>query len=95
LYRIAQEALANVGRHSHGDHAAVRLYASDGTLILQIEDDGIGITAEQAAASDSYGLIGIRERVEGLRGSLSISGELGFGTILLARIPLPKEGGLA
>jgi PAS domain S-box-containing protein len=95
LYRIAQEALANVGRHSHADHAAIRLYAFDGKLILQIEDDGIGISAEQAAAPESYGLIGMRERVEGLGGSLSISGESGFGTILLARIPLPKEGGLA
>lgn len=95
LYRIAQEALANVGRHSHADHAAVRLYVSDGKLNLQIEDDGIGITAEQAAAPDSYGLTGIRERVEGLGGSLLISGEPGFGTILLALIPLPKEGGLA
>ena len=95
LYRIAQEALANVGRHSHADHAAVRLIVSDGALVLQIEDDGIGITAEQAAAPESYGLIGMRERVEGLGGSLSISGEPGFGTILVARIPLPKEGGLA
>ena len=94
LYRVAQESLANVGRHSHADHAAVRLFATDGALVLQIEDDGIGISAEQAAASNSYGLIGMRERVEELEGSLSISGESGFGTILLARIPLPSAGGL-
>ncbi len=94
LYRIAQEALANVGRHSHADHVMVRLYASDGVLVLQVEDDGVGITTEQASAPDSYGLIGIRERVEELGGSLSISGDSGFGTNLLARIPLPREGGL-
>jgi PAS domain S-box-containing protein len=94
LYRIVQEALANVARHSRADHAAVRLFITEGALILQIEDDGIGITAEQAAAPDSYGLIGMRERAEGLRGSLSISGESGFGTILLARIPIPEAGGL-
>jgi PAS domain S-box-containing protein len=91
LYRIVQESLANVERHSRANHAAVRLFVSECVLNLQIEDDGIGITTERAAAPDSYGLIGIRERLEGLGGSLSISGEPGFGTILLARIPLPKE----
>ena len=95
LYRFTQEALANVGRHSHADHAAVRLFVADGMLNLQIEDDGIGITPQQAAAPDSYGLIGLRERVEELGGSLSINGEPGFGTILLARIPLPTTGELA
>jgi signal transduction histidine kinase len=95
LYRIVQESLANIERHSHANHAVVRLNVSDDVLNLHIEDDGIGITAEQAAAPDSYGLIGLRERLEGLGGSLSINGEQGFGTILAAQIPLPKEGGLA
>jgi two-component system sensor histidine kinase UhpB len=95
LYRVIQEALTNIGRHSKAVHADVRLIFSDGMLNLQIEDDGIGITAEQATAPNSYGLIGLRERVEGLGGSLSISGEPRSGTILLAHIPLPKEGELA
>jgi signal transduction histidine kinase len=95
LYRVVQEALTNIRRHSKADHADVRLNFSDGILNLQIEDTGIGITAEQATAPDSYGLIGLRERVEGLGGSLSISGEPGFGTILLARIPIPVEGSFA
>jgi two-component system sensor histidine kinase UhpB len=95
LYRVIQEALTNIGRHSNAGYAVVRLIVSDGAVILQIEDDGVGITEEQATAPDSYGLIGLRERVEALGGSLSISGEPGFGTILAARFPLPKEGGLA
>jgi len=95
LYRVIQEALINIGRHSKADHADVRLIFSDGMLNLQIEDSGTGITAEQATAPNSFGLIGLRERVEALGGNLSISGEPGFGTILLAHIPLPKEGGLA
>jgi len=95
LYRIAQEALSNVKRHSRADRAVIRLFVSDGVLNLQVEDDGIGVTPEQVEAPGSYGLIGLHERVEGLGGSLSISGESGFGTILLARIPLPAEGGLA
>ncbi len=95
LYRIAQEALANVGRHSHADNASIRMTVAGGTLDLRVEDDGIGITWQQAEAPGAYGLIGLRERVEGLGGSLSITGELGRGTIVLARIPLPPEGGLA
>jgi PAS domain S-box-containing protein len=95
LYRVIQEALTNIRRHSKAAHADVRLVFSDGMLNLQIEDSGIGITAEQVRASNSYGLIGLRERVEALGGSLSISGEPGSGTILQAHIPIPVEGTLA
>jgi two-component system sensor histidine kinase UhpB len=94
LYRIVQEALANVDRHSHADHVSIRLFVSDGVLHLMVEDDGLGISGEHATAPDSYGLLGMRERVEALGGSLSISGEPGFGTILVIRIPLPGEGAL-
>jgi hypothetical protein len=94
LYRVAQEALSNVRLHSHADHAVVRLYESEGAVVLQVEDDGVGITDEQSTAPDSYGLIGMRERVESLAGSLAITGETGFGTILIARISLPQVGGL-
>ncbi len=94
LYRIAQEALANIGRHSHADHATISLSAADGAVVLQIQDDGIGISADQSAAPDSYGVIGMRERLQVLGGSLSVEGEQGFGTVLVARVPLPKGGRL-
>ena len=95
LYRFTQEALTNVERHSHANHAAVRLFVADGTLNLQIKDDGVGITSQQVTAPNSYGQIGMREKVEELGGRLSVRGEPGAGTVLLARIPLPQEGGLA
>ncbi len=95
LYRFTQEALANIGRHSRADHAAVHAFVGDGMLNLQIEDDGIGITAQKAAAPDSYGLIGLRESVVELGGDLSIRGEPGSGTVLLARVPVPEEGKLS
>jgi signal transduction histidine kinase len=95
LYRLTQEALANVRRHSQAHHAGVRLSLEKADLVLQIKDDGKGITCEQAEAPDSYGLIGLRERVAGLGGHLSIQGQPGKGTILTASIPLPEEGGLA
>ena len=95
LYRIAQEALSNVRLHSHADNAVLRLYASKAEILLHVEDDGVGITDEQSSAPDAYGLIGMRERAQGQGGSLSITGESGFGTILIARIPLSSEGGAA
>jgi len=95
LYRIAMEALANVRRHSQAHHAGVRLSLEETELVLQIEDDGKGVTREQAEAPDSYGLIGLRERVAGMGGHLLIQGQPGKGTILTARIPLPDQGGLA
>lgn len=95
LYRFTQEALANVRRHSHAHHAAVCLDLEDAELVVKIEDDGMGITPEQAEAPGSYGLIGLRERVTGLGGRLSIQGQPGKGTILTARIPVPGEGALA
>ena len=95
LYRVVQEALSNVARHSQARQCVIRLHTSGGAIVLRIEDDGIDITPAQAAADESYGIIGINERVEGLRGSLSIVGSKGSGSTLLARIPLPNEGGLA
>jgi PAS domain S-box-containing protein len=95
LYRVVQEALSNVARHSHARSCAVQLSVVAGEIHLRIEDDGIGITPEQASAAESYGIIGIHERVEGLGGTLAISGTKDSGSVLLAQIPLPEEGGLA
>jgi PAS domain S-box-containing protein len=95
LYRVVQEALSNVARHSQARQCTIRLHTSGGAIMLRIEDDGIGITPAQAAAAESYGIIGIHERVEGLGGSLSIVGSRESGSTLLVRIPLPGEGGLA
>jgi two-component system sensor kinase len=95
LYRVVQEALSNVGRHSLARHARVDLHLENGGIVLRVEDDGVGITPAQAAAADSFGLIGIHERLEGLGGTVIVAGAPGKGTTLTARIPLPAGGGLA
>jgi PAS domain S-box-containing protein len=95
LFRIVQEALSNVGRHSGASHASILLRESGGRIEVAIEDDGIGITMEQAEASTSFGLIGMRERAEGLRGELTVRGMVGMGTTVHMTIPLPAEGGPA
>ncbi len=95
LYRVVQEALSNVARHSLARYVEVRLCVEGEMVVLSVKDDGIGISPAQASAADSFGLIGARERVEGLGGSLLVVGEPGKGTALSAHIPLPSGGGLA
>jgi PAS domain S-box-containing protein len=95
LFRIVQESLNNVGRHSRASHTSVLLRETDGRLEIIVEDNGIGITAEQAAGSTSFGLIGMRERVEGLGGELMVQGLKGKGTTVHVTVPFAAESGPA
>jgi PAS domain S-box-containing protein len=91
-YRIVQEALTNVARHSGANDAIVRVWANEELLSVQIEDRGRGFDAEQAlAVATSSGLSGMRERAGLLGGRLTIESTLGAGTTLTAELPLPKE----
>jgi signal transduction histidine kinase len=69
LYRVAQEALTNVARHSGAQHAWVRLSRSHGTCRLVVEDDGSGL---QAGLTPHMGVLGMRERVAAAGGSLQL-----------------------
>jgi PAS domain S-box-containing protein len=95
IFRVVQEALSNVALHAQAGRASVELWEADNVLNIRIRDDGRGVTPAQVASPLSLGLIGIRERVEGLGGKLSIDGQAGKGTTLVATIPLPSEGALA
>ena len=91
LYRIAQEALANVVRHAQASAVEISLSVRDGTAVLEISDNGRGATAEQIADPRSLGLIGMRERADLLGGSVTIAGRAGEGTVLTAMLPLGKD----
>ena len=91
LYRIAQEGLSNVVRHAGATEVEISLEIGDGTAELAIRDNGRGIDAGKIGASESLGLIGIRERAELLGGSVNIEGRDGVGTTLIARLPLLKD----
>jgi signal transduction histidine kinase len=87
IYRVAQEALTNVSRHANASRVEVRLRDRPGELLLEIRDDGRGITAAQIDGAFSLGLIGIRERVALAGGTVRIEGIAGRGTIVSVRIP--------
>jgi PAS domain S-box-containing protein len=88
LYRITQEALHNVARHSHAREASVRL-SYDGTdICLEISDAGIGFEPHSSRHT-GLGVVSMRERVGVLNGKLAIYTAPGRGTRIVARLPLP------
>ncbi|MHC1733891.1 MAG: PAS domain S-box protein [Bacteroidales bacterium] len=91
LFRIIQEGLTNIIRHSGADRADVRIAGSISFLELVIKDNGKGIDATTVNDSRSFGITGIKERVKSFSGDFSISGEPGHGTTLTVKIPLTKN----
>lgn len=87
LCRIAQEALANIRLHAHARHARLEMIATPQQVSLIIEDDGRGFDPQQLPKG-RYGLVGLRERVKLLGGSLHLQSSAGIGTSLTIIIPL-------
>ena len=88
LYRILQESLTNVARHAKATKVDIDLRKLNGHIILEVSDNGRGITDEELTAPDAYGLIGIQERVNLLDGTLEIKCQAGTGTKLTVNIPV-------
>ncbi|MCD6282824.1 PAS domain S-box protein [bacterium] len=88
VFRILQEALTNVARHAEATEVCVRLEKEQGTLFLEVRDNGRGITEEQASSGKSLGLTGMRERARLWRGNVTIEGSEGKGTVVSVRIPM-------
>jgi signal transduction histidine kinase len=90
VYRMVQEALTNVARHANAGRVSVVVAILDSRVSVAVEDDGIGFDPEQAAGG--LGLIGMRERVALVGGTLDIESVRDRGTTVLARFPLPGRG---
>ncbi len=88
IFRIFQEALSNVARHSYASQVTVTISFSQKQLLLSVEDNGIGISQEKVSNVDSLGLTGMRERAEAFGGNIKIAPSTKQGTILALRIPL-------
>jgi two-component system, NarL family, sensor histidine kinase UhpB len=85
VYRIAQEALANVARHARAQHAEVTLDEEDGAVVLRVRDDGRGIGEPDPRSS--YGIRGMRERAMVIGAELAIHSIADRGTEVVLRIP--------
>ena len=93
-FRILQESLTNVLRHSKATHVAIRLERTPSLLTLEITDNGVGASPTYLNGTRSLGVIGMRERALACGGEFSIAGTAGKGTTVLLRVPLATvEGG--
>lgn len=80
LYRILQEALNNIAKHSKATLVTIQLIKAENVLKFKITDNGIGFDKNNSGRPDSYGMIGMKERVVLLGGDLNIKSEIGKGT---------------
>jgi signal transduction histidine kinase len=83
-YFVIAEALTNVAKHARATTATVRAHVDNGTLQLQVRDDGVG-----GARPDGSGLVGLADRLAVLAGHLRVEGPTDGGTLITADIPLP------
>jgi signal transduction histidine kinase len=87
IFRILQETLANVARHSGATELQVRLFRQDAGTILAVQDNGVGIQPQHLTSPTSLGILGMRERALVLNGQFEIAGRPAGGTRVLVRIP--------
>jgi signal transduction histidine kinase len=86
LYRIAQEALTNVVKHSHADSVNVTLYYGKTRFKMKVQDNGIGFDTEKVNEGGGMGIRGIKERVQRMNGKLYVESAPNKGTILVVTI---------
>jgi two-component system, NarL family, sensor histidine kinase UhpB len=91
VFRVVQEALTNIARHSGARRVEIKMRAVAHCLVLIVRDDGRGIRKAEAEGATALGLVGMRERVLHRGGVLRIKGMPGKGTLL--RVELPLQGG--
>jgi len=88
VFRIFQEAMSNVIRHAGASRVEVTLRKLGEDILLEIRDDGVGVTEEQLWEQDSFGLIGMRERAVAVGGTVEISRAPGGGTKVVVVVPM-------
>jgi len=89
FFRVTQEALHNIAKHSQAKTVYVSLTADGAYLVLVIRDDGVGFRADLNGDQPGLGLVSMRERIYLIGGDFSISSSPGTGTTISAKVPLP------
>lgn len=88
LFRIFQESLTNVARHSGAKKVKVKLEKKKNEIVLLIEDNGVGFDERKASAKKTLGVLGMKERAAGIGGQYLISGKPGKGTTIMVTVPI-------
>jgi PAS domain S-box-containing protein len=92
VFRILQECLTNIVRHSEAHHVVVKIDRVENCLVVEVSDDGIGIPADMIASTKRFGLLGVKERASALHGDVNIESIPGKGTTVRTTIPLEPGG---
>ena len=88
IFRVFQESLTNVARHSSATNVVINLLRDGDSYLLEIRDNGRGITERELSGPKSLGLLGMRERALFIGGEITIQGKQGEGTTMTLRIPI-------
>jgi signal transduction histidine kinase len=93
---VAQESLTNIAKYARASNVRIELRQSRSAIVLTVEDDSVGIAPEALGRASSHGIIGMRQRVAGFGGTLTVSsGRDNKGTQVRAKLPLQCAAGTA
>jgi signal transduction histidine kinase len=87
LYRVVQEAMANVVRHARATRIDVLLDHRGEQVAVMVEDNGVGFDREAPLGAEHFGLLGMKERAEALGGTLTLESGPGAGTTVVVEVP--------
>ncbi|HEX8926492.1 MAG TPA: GAF domain-containing sensor histidine kinase [Terriglobales bacterium] len=94
IYRVVQESLHNVAKHAQAHNVNIQMSRGKGQLRLQIDDDGVGLSATQQGTGPrraTFGMAGMRERISTLGGSMRVSSKKGHGTTISVTVPVSED----
>jgi signal transduction histidine kinase len=92
VYRVVQEALNNISKHSGARNFGVALERSDATLTLRVDDDGRGFSSKAVGSAGKFGMMGMSDRIKELGGTLRIRSQKGGGAVMRIEIPVARAG---
>lgn len=92
VFRIVQESLVNVAKHSRASTVKVTLDLAGRQMLLIVKDDGVGFSPAAGRKPNSLGLVGLRERAQLLKGTINVQSQPGRGTTIEVRIPVAEPG---
>jgi two-component system NarL family sensor kinase len=95
IFRVVQECLTNIHRHSASQVARIHIYRSENEVRVEVQDQGKGVSPEmESTGKAGVGIRGMQERLRQLGGTLEIdSGRNGAGTLVIARLPMNRISG--
>ena len=88
IYRVVQEGLINIRNHSKASYETVKISVTTSSLSITIKDNGIGVNQEKINDHSSFGIIGMRERILGMKGSIKFKGIPEKGTTVHLKVPI-------